>query len=64
MKLISYREMPKKYFDICDARKCPKEARNLVTIHSKGDGETDLQQYSFCDKHLQQFKDEARVIKC
>ena len=62
MKLISYRKLPMKYFDICDARKCPKEARHLVTIHSKGDGETDLQQYSFCEKHLAQFQKEATTL--
>ncbi len=65
MRIVSYRKMPKKYFDICEARRCPKEAKHVVTIISKGGKDrTDYQAYSFCDKHLQQFKDETGGIIC
>ncbi len=62
MRIISYRKMPKKYFDTCEARRCSKGAKHIVTIISKGgEHRTDYQDYSFCDKHMQQFKDEAEV---
>ncbi len=60
MKLITYSKIPKKYFDICEARRCPKEAKHIITIISKGGQDwTDYQAYSFCDKHLAQFQKEA-----
>ncbi len=60
MKIISYRKMPKKYFDICEARRCPKEAKHLVIIQSKNrEGGNVAGEYSFCDKHLKQFKKET-----
>ncbi|KKN35022.1 hypothetical protein LCGC14_0787710 [marine sediment metagenome] len=63
MKIISYMKMPKKYFDICEARRCPKEAKHLVIIQSKNrDEENVADEYSFCDKHLNQFKDETANI--
>ncbi len=63
MKLISYRKIPKKYFDICEARRCSKEAKHIVTIISKGgEHRTDYQDYSFCNKHLAQFQKEAATL--
>jgi len=63
MKIISYAKMPKKYFDICEARRCPKEAHHLVIIQTKNrDGENIAEEYSFCDKHLEQFKKEAASL--
>ena len=60
MKIISYRKMPKKYFDICEARRCPKGAKHLLIIQSKDrDGKNVADEYAFCDKHLEQFKKEV-----
>ena len=60
MKIVAYRKMPKKYFDICEARRCSKEAGHIVTIISKGgEHRTDYQAYYFCDKHLRQFQSET-----
>ncbi len=64
MKIISYRKMPAKYFDICEARGCQKGANHLITIRTKNrEGKNMVDQYSLCDKHLSQFKNEAEGIK-
>jgi hypothetical protein len=63
MKILSITKMPKRYFDICEARKCPKEAKYLLIIQTKNrDGQNVVEEYSFCDKHIQQLKQEAETI--
>jgi len=59
MKIISHRTMPKKYFDICEARRCPREAKHLIIIQSESDGRSEAQEYALCEKHLAQFISEA-----
>lgn len=63
MRILSYRKMPKKYFDICEARRCPKQAKHLVFIQVEDrSGGNVADEYSFCDKHLEQFKVEANKM--
>lgn len=60
MKIVSIVKMPKKYFDICEARKCAKGATHIVIIKTKNrDGENVAEEYSFCEKHLAQFQEEV-----
>jgi len=64
MRILSYAKMPKKYFDICEARRCSLEAKHLIIIQTKNrDGENVAGEYSLCDKHLEQFKKEANSIQ-
>ena len=63
MRIISYAKMPKKNFDICEARRCSKEAHHLVIIQTKNRAGLNIaDEYSFCDKHLDQFKKEASSL--
>ncbi len=63
MKIISHRQMPKKYFDICETRRCRKGAKHLIFINSETrDHKNEAQEYAFCDKHFEQFKKETAQL--
>ena len=59
-KIFSVIKMPKNYFDICEARRCQHGATKIVIFQTKDrEGNNVAAEYSFCDKHLEQFKQEV-----
>lgn len=66
MKIISHTKMPKKYWSICEARKCPRIAKHIVTIKTKDLDDMSVtieQNFSFCNKHFEQLKSEVAELK-
>jgi hypothetical protein len=59
--IVSIIKMPKKYFDICEVRRCQRSATKLMIVKTKDRlGNNVAAEYSFCEKHLEQFKKELR----
>jgi hypothetical protein len=60
MKIVTIVKIPANSFDICHARKCNHLATSVVVIRAKYDKENTTEQYSFCDKHIEQLKQEVQ----
>lgn len=67
MNIIKAIKTPKSSFAICEARGCTRLAPHIIIITShyqltEKQNMNEVQEYSFCDKHLEQFKKEVSLM--
>jgi hypothetical protein len=59
IKIFTAIKMPRKNFDICEARRCQHSTKKIIIIRTEKDGLNYIDTFSLCEKHFEQFKKEV-----